>query len=136
MSAGIIALVAHAKMKTSLLLWPGIIGASTSVAVVTLLLPVYGEWGAAIGLVLSGMAVSLSSAYFMLDRTTISVTWIDAAKLLLMGAAFWLVTLLLKGIQFSTNPMILAVAVTVCSGLVLMTILYFALFKRIRKFAV
>lgn len=135
-SAGIIALAAHAKMKTKLLLWPGLIGATTSVALVILLLPAYGEWGTMIALVLSGLAVSLSSAYFMLDRTAISVTWIDVTKLILMGVAFWLVTLVLKNIQFSTNPMILAVGVAVCSGLVLVAILYFALFKRIRRFAV
>jgi O-antigen/teichoic acid export membrane protein len=135
-SAGIIALVGHAKMKTKLLLWPGIIGASTSVALVTLLLPAYGEWGVAIGLVLAGVAVSLSSAIFMLDRTAVSVTWADAMKLILMGAALWLVTFVLKSVESTTSPMMSAVTVAACSGLALLVILYFALFKRIRRFAV
>ena len=135
-SAGIIALVAHAKMKTKLLLWPGIIGASTSVALVTLLLPAYGEWGVAIGLVLAGVAVSLSSAIFMLDRTTVSVRWVDAMKLILMGAALWLVTFVLKSVESTTSPMMSAVTVAACSGLALLVILYFAFFKRIRRFAV
>lgn len=135
-SAGIIALVAHAKMKTNLLLWPGIIGASTSVVLITLLLPAYGEWGVAIGLVLAGVAVSLSSVIFILDRTVVLVRWVDVMKLILMGASLWLITFLLKSVESTTSPMLSAVTVAACSGLALLGILYLAFFKRIRRFVI
>lgn len=135
-TAGIIALVAHAKMNTKLLLWPGIIGASTSVALVSLLLPVYGEYGVAIGLLIAGVAVCLSSAIFMLDRKAISLRWADVMKLVLMGAALWLVTFVFKSVESTTSPLMSAVTVVACSGIALLAILYFSFFNRIKRFAI
>lgn len=133
-TGGVIGLVAHAKMKTRMLLWPSIIGAATSAILVTALLPAQGELGVVFGLVFAGAAVSLSSAFFMLDRAAIRVSWIDVAKLILMGVAFWLVTDVVRSVQFSTVPMISAIVVVICSGLVLLATLYFSLYKRIKAF--
>jgi O-antigen/teichoic acid export membrane protein len=134
-SAGIIALVAQAKMKTRLLLWPALIGAATSVIAILYLMPIYREWGVVIGLILAGLAVSLSSSYLMLDRKKIRINMQSTLKLLMISSLLWLAITMLKNLQFSSNPVISSTITVACSTGVLLTIMYFVLFKRVRQFA-
>jgi O-antigen/teichoic acid export membrane protein len=134
-SGGVIGLVAHATMKTRLLLWPAILGAATSIVLVTMLLPSQGATGVAMALALAGLVVSVSSAFFMLERVSIQLSLADVAKMVSMGTAIWLATIVLRNIQFSNNPMVSAIATAVGSGLILLAVLYFALNKKIRGFA-
>ncbi|QWD09489.1 hypothetical protein G6713_01695 [Polynucleobacter paneuropaeus] len=133
--SGIIALVAQAKMKTRTLLWPGLIGATTSLGLILLLLPPFGEWGVVIGLVSSGLFASISSAFFILDKRVILLALAGVPRLLLMVAALLVSILLFKSIQFPFNSMISSIIVVGCSGGMMLIVLYFSLLKRVRFFS-
>ena len=52
---GVYGMVAHARMKTKLLLVPSLVGASLSIALIWWLMPIYGSNGVGAGLVLSSV---------------------------------------------------------------------------------
>lgn len=53
---GVYGMVAHARMKTRLLLLPGLVGATLSVGFIWWLMPIYGSSGVGAGLVLSSVS--------------------------------------------------------------------------------
>jgi len=55
-ASGIYGMIAHARMKTRLLLGPSLLGASLSIALIWWLMPKYGSNGVGIALMLSSMA--------------------------------------------------------------------------------
>ena len=60
---GVYGMVAHARMKTKLLLFPNMIGVVISVTVMLWLMPKYGAAGVGVALVLAGIAVFIAT-YF------------------------------------------------------------------------
>lgn len=69
---GIYGMVAHAKMNTKILLWPNVIGAVVSVAMMFLLIPKYGAIGVGFALGLAGITVLIAN-YFV-TRTELVTT--------------------------------------------------------------
>lgn len=65
---GIYSLIAHVYMRTRWLIVPGLIGATTSVVLCSILLPLFGATGAGMALATAGFAVVLSMHLLMVKQ--------------------------------------------------------------------
>ena len=68
-------MVAHAKMKTKLLLVPNLVGAVLSITLILWLVPEYGPAGAGIALTLAGVAVVVAMHRFMRSELVITLPY-------------------------------------------------------------
>jgi O-antigen/teichoic acid export membrane protein len=101
--AGVYSLIAHVHMRTRWLIMPNVIGATLSIMLVALLIPIMGAAGAGIGLMVSGFAVVLVMHIFL-------VKWVGSdmpmRSILIAGgasAALWITTLCFRSLFDSTG---------------------------------
>lgn len=105
--AGIYGMVAHARMKTGLLLLPNLLGALVSVSLIWWLMPIYGSNGVGLALMCSSLVI-FSMIYFFTRKEYKTVFPYKALiKSFMMGGVVFLLAeglrqIMIKNLFFST----------------------------------
>jgi O-antigen/teichoic acid export membrane protein len=118
------AMSAHARMRTQLLLWPNILGAAVSVAMLWVLVPLYGAQGVGAALSLAGGGVILAMHYPMVVSPAMSLAYLSVLK----GAGLGLLLFLfVAGARLSiggTDDLVNAGGLILAAGLLFLPMFY------------
>jgi O-antigen/teichoic acid export membrane protein len=86
---GVYTLIAHVYMRTRLLIIPSLIGASLSIALCALLIPIFGAIGAGIGLVISGVCTIAALHVLLIKHVEGDISKQPIFVALLFGFILW-----------------------------------------------
>lgn len=108
-ASGVYGMVAHARMKTRLLLTPSLVGASLSITLILLLMPIQGSNGVGVALMLSSVTAFILT--YASTRNELAVTF--PKKMLIMSLCMGLGLILLAEIlrwEMDENGSLVAIA--------------------------
>ncbi len=97
-AAGVYGMVAHAKMKMQLLLFPNTIGVVTSILMISLLAPEYGTVGVGFSLAVSGILVFIATYFATRTELTTSLSFITLIKALIVGFLLMMLSMVIRQI--------------------------------------
>jgi O-antigen/teichoic acid export membrane protein len=121
------AMAAHAKMRTTWLLWPNVTGAILAVVLVACMVPGFGAVGAGIALTATGLALIVMWHVKLRKEMQISLAWRRIFKGICMGGALACCAVLLRTpLQGFAEP-VSALAMLALSGVLLLGMQYFLL---------
>ena len=113
---GVYSLIAHVHMKTRWLILPNLIGATLSICLCILFIPLMGAAGAGLGLALSGFAVLLTMHLLLARHVGGGVSILPLFLAVLSAAIFWGMSLVLRHLLKSTGTGLSAAVVLVFLG--------------------
>lgn len=126
-AVGTYGMVAHAKMKTKLLLVPNLVGAVLSITLILWLVPEYGPAGAGIALTLAGVAVVVAMHRFMRSELVITLPYKFLIRSLGLGVLLIGVATAGRLMTGESESLMLAVLLLVVVGASFLPIQYWLL---------
>jgi len=102
---GVYSLIAHVHMRTRWLIMPNIIGATLSITLSALLIPVMGAEGAGVGLIVSGFSVVVVMHIFLVKWVNGGIQIRSILMAVVFSAALWGVALSFRRLLNSTDWM-------------------------------
>lgn len=95
-ASGVYGMVAHARMKTKLLIVPSIIGASSSIVLIWWLMPIYGSAGVGVGIMVGSLANFIFTYLYTRKEFLVTPPVRTVVKSLFMGGFLVLLAQLLR----------------------------------------
>lgn len=126
--AGVYSMSAHAKMKTSLLLLPNLLGAVVCIALIWTLAPVLGAHGVGLACALAGIGVVGAMHYLMSGKLEMKLPYGLLLKGTTMGAALLLIATAGRWVLGGTESLISAGILMVATGLAFLPMFYWLLY--------
>lgn len=102
---GVYSLIAHVHMRTRWLIMPNIIGATLSITLSALLIPIMGAAGAGVGLIVSGFSVVIVMHIFLIQWVSGGMQIRSILIAIAFSAALWGMALSFRHLLDSTNWM-------------------------------
>jgi O-antigen/teichoic acid export membrane protein len=122
--AGVYGMAAHGKMKTTLLVWPNIIGALVCTLIVLLVAPVWGVHGVGFARAVAGVSLVLGMHFLMMKALEIKLPSMRLWMAVISGASLYVFAGASRYLIVGANDLIKAGALISLVGLVFLPVLY------------